>query len=192
VRVSLSAYLTGFEHDLGRGGSGGIALHPTPSTALDRRFPQTWTLGQSRQVSTGAYHYATAPVIAPRFGIDIATRTDDLQYFEVLFDSLVFDASTIASKSVAIDEYWYFENGWFYYSKALISEDSLTIPLISAVKMAEVVPYSVQGNLYALMVEHQSLIPVTDALIDWQAGPDGMSGTGIARDMLLAAIAAIG
>ena len=192
VRVSLSAYLTGFEHDLGRGGSGGIKVYDTPATALDRRFPATWMTGQSRQIGPGAYHYAHAPATASRFGLDVANRTDDLRYFGIVFDVHVYNATTISSKASTIDEYWYFENGWFYYSKALVGENTLTKPLISAVRMNEVVPYSVQGNLFALMVEHQSLVPVADALVEWQAGSDGMSGTGTAHDILMAAIAAVG
>ena len=187
VRVSLNEFLLSFEYDLAKGGSGNLRVFKSAATVVvDRRFPATWATGQTYEAGASAYYKAATAVSALEFGMDVAQRTDNLQYFTVVFGDHVYDSTTIASKPPAVTDYWYFENGWFYYSRVLSGIDTLTEPLVKAVKMANEVSYNCQSSLYAMTVIHEAITPYEDALTDWTA--NGLSTGGNAYNFLVHAV----
>lgn len=179
ARVSLYEFLLQFEVDLRDGegvGNGGLKkVNKASSQPIEAEQLSTWKVGNTYDAS-GVFFVASSVFLSDTQNSETAYKykatpsTEGLAYLTLHFnESAIYDSTNPPHSN--LQDYWYYESGYFYYSEVLQPGDS-TIPLLTSVSLAETIPNEYKGALY-------QLVPVMDGhdiskqlLDDWQlSGP---------------------
>lgn len=171
VRLSLYEFLLTFENDLeDQVGNGGLKWVTTPSaTQVKQDDYTTWAVGNT--YGSGTKHRKVASVIVndrtdPNDAIVYqGTRAAPLDLLSIAFnDTKIFTGSL---PPTGTNNYWFYQDGYFYYSEVLKPKDK-TVELINSVTLDKLTPNGFKGSLY-------HLVPIMDAhditksiLSDWQ------------------------
>lgn len=159
VRVSLFESIAKFVIDMD--GSTGNASIKTVSTSSGNDMTlddiKTWKKGSTYKVSNSKYYIAESVMLSDTKKIETATeymgeRNDILKYLTIQFnDKKIYDKQTNKLEK----NYWYFDNGYFYFSEILQPSEE-TEPLIQSVTIDGTLPNMYKGSFY-------QLIPAMDA-----------------------------
>lgn len=176
TRVSLYEFLLLFEVDINDGegmGNGALKKVPTASSqGINSKKITTWQVGNTYAASDGTFIVAKEVFLSDTTDSRTAhlyqepATVEGLTYISLHFnEAVIYDANKPPLETDA--DYWYYENGYFYYSEVLQPGDS-TRPLLERVSLAKVLPNQYKGALY-------QLVPVMDGhdvskqlLDDWQ------------------------
>lgn len=159
VRVSLFESVAKFVIDMD--GSTGNASIKTASTSSGNDMTlddiKTWKKGSTYKFSNSKYYIAESVMLSDTKKIETATeymgeRNDILKYLTIQFnDKKIYDKQTNKLEK----NYWYFDNGYFYFSEILQPSEE-TEPLIQSVTIDGTLPNMYKGSFY-------QLIPAMDA-----------------------------
>lgn len=171
VRLSLYEFLLTFENDLeDQVGNGGLKWGTTPSaTQVKPDDYSTWAVGNT--YGSGTKHLTVASAIVndrtdPNDAIVYqGTRTAPLDLLTIAFnDTKIFTGSL---PPAGTNHYWFYQDGYFYYSEVLQPQDK-TVELINSVTLDRLTPNAYKGSLYHL-VPVMDAHDITKSLIgDWQ------------------------
>lgn len=182
VRLSLYEFFMCFEvnvtdehDDTAVNGNGDVHIYKGAELSAanaDPEDPTTWLVGNRYQVGTDAYYKVSEVLLSdttnPATAYDyegIALRTVPLTYFDLVFESgKVFSASSLPPAGTT--DYWYFEDGYFYYSE-IVSPGDTTTKLLKRVDLSNV--YSnrykaAQYKIHAVMDGHDLS---SELFVDW-------------------------
>lgn len=174
VRISLEESFAVFEtvtndNHADRDGNGNLKIYGTPSIdTINVKDTSTWVGGNTYEVSANKYYKATNDTFADHAYLYKGTRSDLLKGIELNFESgKVFDENNLPGSGV--EKYWYYENGYFYYSKVLQPKE-VTSNLLDSVSLRADYANQYKGALYKLVPEMEahdlSQVPPSDWNID--------------------------
>ncbi|MTD37497.1 hypothetical protein GIX45_02390 [Erwinia sp. CPCC 100877] len=176
VRVSLYEFLAHFAVDLTDGsGNGNLKIVKTASrTNLTLQDVSTWGKNNTYKIAEGRYFIVADVYKSNKNDLNTAYVYKGNRPFESLnYLTIQFNENDIYNDSnkpiVGTKDYWYYKDGYFYYSEVLQPKQQ-TKQLITSISLAKNLPNKYKGSLY-------QLIPVMDAhdstkslLADWQIG----------------------
>ncbi len=173
VRISLKEHFLDFETDKtdnhGDGnGNGDLTVYGIPSTtAVDVENTATWKKGNTYSAGTNIHYKADHALLNQDYPYK-GTRTAPLPAFQLNFKSgSVFDPQALPAASDK--NYWYYEDGYFYYSEILQPNQSTT-DLLESVTLAPEYANQYKGALYKL-VPQMDAHDISKVLIhDWSIG----------------------
>lgn len=162
VRVSLYEFLAQFELDMTDGVGNGSQKIVKTSSGADTIMENvgTWTKGSTYKIASEKYYVVSEVFKSDKTDSNTAyiykgTRTvEALNYLTIQFNvNEIYDDTN--KPAPGIKNYWYYSDGYFYYSEVLESKDQ-TKKLIQSVTLDKALPNKYRGSLY-------QLIPVMDA-----------------------------
>lgn len=171
VRISLKEFLVIFETVVNdnhndRDGNGNLKVYGTPSTTgITMADTSTWVTGNTYGISASKYYKATNSTLRNQTYQYDGSRNAALVGFILDFEAdKVFDATT--PPPLDTTEYWYYENGYFYYSEVL-PPDGVTPNLLDSVSLSEEYANQYKGALYKLVPEMEAHDLTRDLFTDW-------------------------
>lgn len=178
VRVSFTEAFLGFEVDKTDNhrdnaallnGNGNLKLHEYDAqneTLVDVKDLSTWEIGHVYSAGNNNYFIANAKEPEQPYEYK-GTRADLLAAFQLNFQtSKVFDKP---ADTVGQTDYWYYEDGYFYYSEILQPNKSTT-ELLESVTLTPKYVNQYEGALYKLTPQMDAH-DITKVLInDWSIG----------------------
>lgn len=181
VRLSLTESFVSFETDVtdnhGVGnGNGGLTSYGTPILpAISLNDTSTWIVGKTYEISANK-HYKANHVLKDLPYIYQGTRPEPMPAIQLDFtNGKVFDSSTQPSGTDSA--YWYYENGFFYYSEVLEAGESST-NLLTSVTLNAAYLNRYKGAFYKLVPEMDAHDITKELFSDW-----GISSTDFAYSM---------
>lgn len=171
VRISLKEFLVVFEtvvndNHTDRDGNGNLKVYGTPSTTgITMADTSTWVAGNTYGISANKYYKATNRTLRDQLYRYNDPRSMVFIGFELDFQTgKVFDISTPPPSGTT--EYWYYENGYFYYSEVL-QPNGVTPNLLDSVSLSEAYANQYKGALYKLVPEMEAHDLTRDLFADW-------------------------
>lgn len=168
VRVSFTEAFLGFDVDTTDNhrdnaalinGNGNLKAHDFDSqneTLVDVKDLSTWEIGHVYSVDSSKYYIANAKEPEQPYDYN-GTRADLLSAFRLNFQTAkVFDTP---ADTIGQTEYWYYEDGYFYYSEVLQATDdpatpqtdNLTTDLLESISLDAHYSNQYKGALYKLI-----------------------------------------
>ncbi|MGG5329422.1 BsaA family SipW-dependent biofilm matrix protein [Enterococcus sp. AZ163] len=170
VRVSLKEFFLGFETDVtdnhGIGdGNGNLKIYGQSSTTpVDVKNTSTWVIGNTYGRNATTYYKANLALLDQSYAYK-GTRTKPLPAIVLNFQAgKVFDQ--IAPPSASEKDYWYYEDGYFYYSETLPPND-VTENLLDSVSLDAAYANRYKGALYKLVPEMDAHDQSQSLFSDW-------------------------
>lgn len=177
VRLSLKEFFVGFETDVtdnhaSGNGNGNLKVYGTPSpTTVDVKNTSTWVVGNTYGVSANTHYKANLALLDQRYRYQ-GNRTAPLPAIVLKFEAgKVFDQNHLPG--VHDSDYWYYEDGYFYYSE-ILKPNAVTPNLLDSVSLSGEYANQYKGALY-------KLIPEMDAHDLTQLPPDDWNVTNGSR-----------
>lgn len=171
VRISLKEFLVVFEtvvndNHTDRDGNGNLKVYGTPSTtAISVQDTDTWVSGNTYSISASKYYKATNDTLRNQTYQYNGARTASLVGFELDFETnKVFDSAN--PPAAGATEYWYYENGYFYYSEVL-QPKAVTPNLLDSVSLNAEFANQYKGALYKLVPEMDAHDLTRELFSDW-------------------------
>lgn len=171
VRISLKEFLAAFEtvvndNHTDRDGNGNLKVYGTPSTtAIDIQDTSTWVAGNTYGLSANRYYKATNSTLRDQTYRFNGPRNIALSGFELDFQAgRVFDIANPPASGAT--EYWYYENGYFYYSEVL-QPNGVTPNLLDSVSLSNEYANQYKSALYKLVPEMDAHDLTRDLFTDW-------------------------
>lgn len=189
VRVSFKEFFLGFDVDITDNhrlddsivnGNANLTLHEFDDqvdTLVDVKDGSTWETGNVYTAS-GANHYIANTSVRDHSFVYKGARTAPLSAFQLNFQTdKVFDDP---DDTVGEENYWFYHDGYFYYSEVLQSEDdpgtthtdNLTTNLLESITLDASYANQYKGALYKLVPEMDAHDLTESLLTDW-----GIRGT---------------
>lgn len=170
VRVSLKEFFLGFEtdvldnHSTGNG-NGNLKVYGQPSTTpVDIKNTATWVVGNTYGKNASTYYKANLALLDQCYTYN-STRTTPLSEIVLNFQpGKVFDQAT--PPSAGDEDYWYYENGYFYYSEVLTPSEA-TVNLLDSVSLDPAYANQHKGALYKLVPEMDAHDVTQSLFTDW-------------------------
>lgn len=174
VRISLYEFFAQFELDTADGIGNGKRKVVNRSSGADIQIENaaTWAKGNTYKVASGKYYTIsdiykgdkTNPKTAYSYK---GNRTvDGLKYVTIQFnDKDIYDIKN--KPASGIKNYWYFSDGYFYYSEVLKPKEK-TKQLIRSVVLEKNVPNKYKGSLYQLIPVMEAHDITKSLLGDWK------------------------
>ena len=168
VRVSLTEFFAGFEtdvtdnHGVTDDGNGNLKVYGIPGTPIKVNDVSTWKKGNTYTQSANK-HYKADKVLTNQKIAYNGTRAQPLPAIELNYQAgKVFD-STVPPGTTG---YWYYENGYFYYSEILKPGEE-TSNLLDSVSLSTAYANQYKGALYKLVPELEAHDLTRSLLDDW-------------------------
>ncbi|WP_207694637.1 hypothetical protein DOK67_0000422 [Enterococcus sp. DIV0212c] len=174
ARVSLYEFFAQFELDMTDGaGNGAQKIVKNPSgTDMTMADAATWAKGSTYKVDSEKYYIASEVYKADKKNPSTAyvykgkRPNKGLNYLTIQFNNTdIYDVNN--KPKSGIRNYWYYSEGYFYYSEVLQPKEA-TKQLIKSITLDKNLPNKYKGSLY-------QLIPVMDAhditkslMADWK------------------------
>lgn len=156
VRLSLKEFFVGFETDVtdnhaSGNGNGNLKVYGTPSpTTVDVKNTSTWVVGNTYGVSANTHYKANLALLDQTYRYQ-GSRAAPLPAIVLNFEAgKVFDQNHLPD--VDDSDYWYYEDGYFYYSK-ILPPDAVTPNLLDSVSLSGEYANQYKGALYKLIPE---------------------------------------
>ncbi len=163
VRVKLEESFVSFEVDKtdnhredvnpenNRHGNANLKVYDSPSsiTPIDVKKIDTWTVGNTYEVSANK-HYKATMTVRDQLYVYGSPRTAPLSEIVLNFtpNRVIDDSDAIGGKS----EYWFYEDGYFYYSE-ILDPGEQTQALLASVTLGAKYSNEYKGALYKLVPE---------------------------------------
>ncbi|MGG5315226.1 hypothetical protein [Enterococcus sp. AZ072] len=184
VRLSFKEFFVGFEVDTTDNhrqdvnllnGNANLTLHELDEqndTLIDIKDTSTWAVGNVYSVD-GTKHYVANVSLQDRDYLYGAARTEPLSAFQLNFQTAkVFDDP---DDTVGEENYWFYHEGFFYYSEVLQSKDdpltpqreNLTVNLLESITLDAGYANQYKGALYKLVPEMDAHDITESILTDW-------------------------
>lgn len=181
VRLSLTESFISFETDVqdnhsDGNGNGDLTSYGMPVLpAIQLNDTSTWLVGKTYEMSADK-HYKANHVLKDLPFVYRGNRPEPLPAIQLNFSSgKVFDSDT---QPVGTDSsYWYYENGFFYYSEVLKPGENTT-DLLSSVTLNPAYLNKYKGAFYKLVPEMDAHDITNELLSDW-----GIESTDFAYSM---------
>lgn len=174
VRISLYEFLAQFELDMNdRAGNGSLKI-VSKSSGTDMKIDDsaTWEKGSTYKLASGKYYTVAEVYKSDKKNPDTAYMykknriIEEYNYVTINFND--GDISDVDNPpNTGVKNYWYYSDGYFYYSEVLQPKDKTT-QLIQSVSLDKKLPNKFKGSIY-------QLVPVMDAhdntkalLEDWK------------------------
>ncbi|MBO1305733.1 hypothetical protein JZO70_06165 [Enterococcus sp. 669A] len=180
VRLSLKEFLVIFEtvtndnHDhTTRNGNGNLKVYGQPTTSIKVEDPSTWVSGNTYGINGSTFYKASNSTLTNQtYQYDaLNTRNAALVGFELEFMAgKVFDATN--PPLAGTTEYWYYENGYFYYSEVLPPK-GVTPNLLDSVSLSDEYANQYKGALYKLVSEMDAHDLTRELFSDWSIPENG-------------------
>ncbi|MDA9471773.1 BsaA family SipW-dependent biofilm matrix protein [Enterococcus sp. 5H] len=177
IRVSVYEFLAQFELDMSDGaGNGNLKIVPNSSgTDMTMSDSATWKKGNTYKLASGKYYKASEVYKSDKENPKTAyvykgNRTiEGLKYLKInFFDYYIYSDSR--QPATGLENYWFYSEGYFYYSEILEPGDRTRI-LIRNVSLDKNLPNKYKGSLYQL-VPVMDAHDITKALMeDWKISP---------------------
>ncbi|MGX7244202.1 BsaA family SipW-dependent biofilm matrix protein [Enterococcus quebecensis] len=162
VRVSLYEFLVHFELDMTDGGGNGsqkiVNTSSRPELTMDD--VATWFKGSTYKVASGKYYTVSEVYKGDKTNPNTAyvykgNRTvEGLKYLTIQFNARdIYDVNN--KPKLGTQNYWYYSEGYFYYSEILQPKEK-TKELLQSVTLDKSLPNKYKGSFY-------QLIPIMDA-----------------------------
>lgn len=156
VRLSLKEFFVGFETDVtdnhaSGNGNGNLKVYGTPSsTTVDVKNTSTWVVGNTYGVSANTHYKANLALLDQTYRYQ-GNRTAPLPAIVLNFEAgKVFDQNH--RPNVDDSNYWYYEDGYFYYSE-ILKPNAVTPNLLDSVSLNGKYANQYKGALYKLIPE---------------------------------------
>ena len=170
VRISLKEFFVGFEtdttdnHSTGHG-NGDLKEYGTPSaTTIDVKNTSTWAVGNTYGVSANKHYKADLVLVDQAYAYQ-GTRTAPLPTIVLNFEAgKVFYQNELPTAGDS--QYWYYEEGYFYYSEILYPNE-VTPNLLDSVSLDAKYANQHKGALYKLVPEMDAHDTTRGLLSDW-------------------------
>ena len=184
VRLSFKEFFVGFEVDTTDNhrlddtivnGNANLTIHEfdeQSETLIDVKDTSTWTVGNVYAVD-GTDHYIANASVRDHSFVYKGARTAPLSAFQLNFQTAkVFDD---LDDTVDEENYWFYHDGYFYYSEVLQSEDdpatphteNLTTDLLESITLDASYANQYKGALYKLVPEMDAHDITESILSDW-------------------------
>ncbi|EOH97737.1 hypothetical protein [Enterococcus pallens] len=184
VRLSFKEFFVGFEIDTTDNhrqdanilnGNANLTLHELDEqndTLIDTKNTSTWAVGNVYSVD-GTKHYVANASVQDHDYLYKAARTEPLSAFQLNFQAAkVFDDP---DDTVGEENYWFYHDGFFYYSEVLQSKDdpltpqteNLTVNLLESITLDAGYANQYKGALYKLVPEMDAHDITESILTDW-------------------------
>ncbi|MGG5316075.1 hypothetical protein [Enterococcus sp. AZ072] len=181
VRLSLTESFVSFETDVKDNhspgnGNGDLMSYGTPVLpVISLKDTSTWIVGKTYEISANK-HYKANHVLKDLPYVYQGTRPEPMPAIQLNFTSgKVFDSNTQPSGTDSA--YWYYENGFFYYSEVLKAGESST-SLLTSVTLNPAYLNQYKGAFYKLVPEMDAHDITRELYSDW-----GISSTDFAYNM---------
>ncbi|MGG5329399.1 BsaA family SipW-dependent biofilm matrix protein [Enterococcus sp. AZ163] len=192
VRLSLTEFFVSFEVDTSDNhrldanpqnnlnGNGNLKIFDSFTTLIDVKRTETWVVGNTYEVNSNTYYKANTALIDQPYAYGGA-RTLPLSAFKLNFTAnKVFDTPGATSGK---DNYWYYEDGYFYYSEILQPKESTT-DLMESVSLNAGYANQYKGALYKLVPEMEAHDLSKDLIADWGINPASDHAYNLYKDKL--------
>ncbi|MGX7203251.1 hypothetical protein BCR22_12205 [Enterococcus plantarum] len=162
VRISLYEFFAQFELDMTDGVGNGNQKIVSSSSGSDLTMEDTatWEKGSTYKIASETYYVASEVYKADKKNTSTAyvykgTRPiEALKYLTIQFnDNDIYDENNKPMPET--QNYWYYSDGYFYYSEVLQPKEKTTL-LIESITLDRMLPNKYKSSLY-------QLIPVMDA-----------------------------
>lgn len=162
VRISLYEFFTQFELDMTDGSGNGNQKIVSNSSGSDLKMEDTttWRKGHTYKIASGKYYVASEVYKGDKnkpntaYAYKGSRPTEALKNVTIHFnDSNIYDKNNKPKPN--IQNYWYYSEGYFYYSEVLQPKQKTEL-LIKSVTLNKMLPNKYKSSLY-------QLIPVMDA-----------------------------
>lgn len=184
VRVSFKEFFLGFDVDISDNhrlddtivnGNANLKVHDfdeQSETLIDVKDTSTWTVGNV-YVADATDHYIANASVRDHSFVYKGARTAPLSAFQLNFQTAkVFDDP---DDTVGEEQYWFYHDGYFYYSEVLQSEDdpgtthtdNLTTNLLESITLDASYANQYKGALYKLVPEMDAHDITESILSDW-------------------------
>lgn len=181
VRISLKESFAVFEtltndNHADREGNGNLKIYGTPSLeAISVKNTSTWVGGNTYEVSADKYYKATNDTFADHTYLYKGTREDVVKGIELNFEpGKVFDKNNLPGTSDK--KYWFYENGYFYYSEILQPQE-VTPNLLDSVSLRADYENQHKGALYKLVPKMDAHDLTQAPPSDWNIDSNGYGYT---------------
>ncbi|OTN88204.1 hypothetical protein A5819_000656 [Enterococcus sp. 7E2_DIV0204] len=174
IRLSLYEYFAQFELDMTDGGGNGSPKIAANSSGTDIKIEavsswqkgRTYKIGPSKYYTASEVHKGNTKNPKTAYVYKGERIVEGLNYVTIQFnDREIYDEQN--KPASGIKNYWYYSDGYFYYSEVLQPKEK-TKQLIQSVTLDKGLPNKYKSSLY-------QLIPVMDAhdvtkslLMDWK------------------------
>ncbi|MEO1769999.1 hypothetical protein [Candidatus Enterococcus ferrettii] len=184
VRLSFKEFFVGFEVDTNDNhrldanllnGNANLTLHELDEqndTLIDIKDTSTWAVGNVYSVDGTNHYIANNNVQNHTYDLN-EVRTEPLSAFQLNFQTAkVFDDP---DDTVGEENYWFYHEGFFYYSEVLQSNDdpltpqteNLTVDLLESITLDASYANQYKGALYKLVPEMDAHDITESILTDW-------------------------
>lgn len=170
VRLTLKEFFLGFETDVtdnhGEGnGNGNLKKYGSPSlTTVQAADTSTWVVGNTYERNASTFYKANLALLDQQYNYT-GTRSAPLPAIELHFQAgRVFDQANPPSSGD--EDYWYYEDGYFYYSETL-SPGEVTESLLENISLSPAYANQYKGALYKLVPEMDAHDITQSLLSDW-------------------------
>ncbi|MBO0472381.1 hypothetical protein IGL98_002845 [Enterococcus sp. DIV0840] len=162
VRISLYEFFTQFELDMTDGTGNGNQKIVSNSSGSDLTMEDTatWKKGSTYKIASKKYYVASEVYKGDKTNSSTAyvykgTRSiEGLKYLTIQFnDNDIYDENN--KPMSAIQNYWYYSEGYFYYSEVLQPKEKTKL-LVQSITLDKGLPNKYKSSLY-------QLVPVMDA-----------------------------
>ena len=175
VRLSLTEFFVSFEVDTtdnhrldanpdnNLNGNANLKIYDSFTTLIDVKRTDTWVVGNTYEINSNTYYKADTALTDQEY-VYGGTRTLPLAAFELNFTpNKIFDTPAAA---VGKDKYWYYENGYFYYSE-ILQPGGETTDLLESISLNAGYANQYKGALYKLVPEMEAHDLTKDLFTDW-------------------------
>lgn len=134
------------------------------TTPIDVKKIETWTEGNTYEVSANKYYKAKQPIITNQTYMYNGTRISPLSEIGLNFTTnrVIDDVTAIGEKS----KYWFYEDGYFYYSE-ILDPGEQTEELLASVTLDVGYVNQYKGALYKLVPEMEAHDIAKTVVDDW-------------------------
>jgi len=178
VKLSLYEFFLAFEIDIddetGNGALKQVAKSSTTPIKMDD--PTTWAKGNTYKINTNSYFVANEVIKSNTQNIGTAYKYNGvranttLNYLTIQFNSTAI--YTVDRRPEANQKnYWYYSNGYFYYSE-LLQPKEISSELIQSVMLDQNLPNRYKGSFYHLVPLMEAHDNTKSLLADWNLPPD--------------------
>ncbi|EOL47709.1 BsaA family SipW-dependent biofilm matrix protein [Enterococcus caccae] len=174
VRISLYEFFAQFELDMTDSAGNGSRKIVNHSSGSDMQVEDvsTWAKKNTYKVASGKYFTASEVYKGDISNPNTAyvykgnRRVDSLSYLTIQFnDKDIYDEKNkpISGRK----NYWYYSDGYFYYSEVLQPKEK-TKQLVQSVVLEKNIPNQYKGSLYQLIPVMDAHDSTTSLLKDWK------------------------
>lgn len=176
VRISFDEFFVGFEttvqdNHVDTDGNGNLKVYPTPVLPAITKETSTWVEGKTFEINANKYYKANKVLRNKAYKYKDSGREEPLPAMQLNFTpNKLFDGANKPGNTDS--KYWYYEDGFFYYSEILPAGETTT-DLLESVTLSSDYANRYKGGLYHLVPTLDGHDISQSMLTDWALDTTG-------------------